>query len=182
MSSEINELIDYWYSEDISRYWFNSTEIIDDQIRQRYESVWQAAKDGKLDHWMEFAQGCLALIIVLDQLPLNMFRGMAKSFSTEFKAIKVAHHTIEKGFDKLIPKQQLAFLYMPLMHSENLQDQDLSVNCFEQAGLDENTKFAEHHRDIVKRFGRFPHRNKVLGRESSEQELVYLSSEGAFTG
>lgn len=182
MSSEINDLIDYWYSEDIAKYWFNSTEIIDSQIRQRYESLWQAAKDGELDHWMESAQGCLALIIILDQLPLNMFRGMAKSFSTELQAIKVAHHAIEKGFDKIISKQQLAFLYMPLMHSEKLDDQDLSVRCFELAGLDENAKFAMHHRDIVRRFGRFPHRNEVLGRESSEQELTYLSSSDAFTG
>lgn len=182
MTSQINDLINYWFSEDMSRHWFNSTETIDSQIRQRYESLWQHAADGQLDHWMESAQGCLALIIILDQLPLNMFRGQEKSFTTESQAIKVAHYAIAKGFDKLISKQQLAIFYMPLMHSENLQDQDLSIRCFEVAGLEENAKFARHHRDIVRRFGRFPHRNAILGRDSNELELEYLASAEAFTG
>ncbi|MFW2374131.1 MAG: DUF924 family protein [Gammaproteobacteria bacterium] len=182
MSSQIDEIIDYWYSDNMSRHWFNSTDVIDEQIRNRYEVLWQSARDGRLNHWMESAQGCLALIIILDQLPLNMFRGQAESFSTEQQAIIVARYAIDKGFDKSIPKQQLAFLYMPLMHSENIQDQNLSVSCFETAGLDENAKFARHHRDIVIRFGRFPHRNAILNRDSSEQERVYLASVGAFTG
>ena len=182
MISEARELIDYWYSEDMSSHWFNSTEEIDRQLREKYQSLWQTARDGQLDHWMDSPQGCLALIILCDQLPLNMFRGEAHSFSTESKAITVAHYAIEQGFNKLIPRQQLAFLYMPLMHSENLEDQDLAVSSFEQAGLDENAKFARHHREIVRRFGRFPHRNAILGRNSSEEELAYLASDEAFTG
>jgi len=182
MTSEINDLIDYWYSDEISRYWFNSTELIDQQIRQRYLTLWQSARDGKLDHWMQSAEGCLALVIVLDQLPLNMFRGQAESFSTEQQGVKVAHYAINKGFDQSIQKQQQAFLYMPLMHSENIQDQDLAVSCFEKMGLEENAKFARHHRDIIIRFGRFPHRNVILNRKNSEQERTYLASSEAFMG
>lgn len=182
MSSHINEIIDYWYSDDMSSHWFNSTESIDQEIREQYLSLWQSASDGKLEHWTESALGCLALVIILDQFPLNIFRGNSESFSTESQAIKVTRHAINKGFDKKIPKQQLAFLYMPLMHSESIQDQNLSVSCCEKAGLDENIKFARHHRDIVKCFGRFPHRNAMLGRDSNEQELAYLASEEAFTG
>ena len=182
MSSQINEVIDYWYSDRMSSHWFNSTQSIDQEIRQRYLGLWKSARDGELEHWLESALGSLALIIVLDQFPLNMFRAQAESFSTELQAITVAHYAIEKGFDQSIPKQQLAFLYMPLMHSENIQDQNLSVSCFEQAGLDENVKFARHHRDIILRFGRFPHRNAILNRESSELERIYLASSDAFTG
>jgi len=182
VTGEINDLINYWYSENMSRHWFNATDEIDSQIREEYEALWQAARNGELNQWMDSAQGCLALNIILDQFPLNMFRGQAESFSTEQQAVKVAHYAINKGFDQSIPKQQLAFLFMPLMHSENIQDQDLAVSCFEKAGLEENAKFARHHRDIVMRFGRFPHRNVILNRENSQQERIYLASSEAFTG
>ncbi len=175
-------IIDYWYSDTIKPAWFNSNADLDKQIRSEYESLWKAVLRGEYAHWRDSAEGCLALTIVLDQFPLNMFRGEVKSFSTTGMAIKVARHAIEQGFDQQLPKEKRVFLYMPLMHSENMDDQALSVKMFEQAGLQDNLRFARHHHDLIKRFGRFPHRNKILQRESSPQEQQYLESDDAFKG
>lgn len=175
-------ILEYWYSDRIKKHWFNSNEELDNEIKDKYEEVWKAAIRGEFNEWKESAEGCLALAIVFDQLPLNMFRGEVESFSTEAMAVKISKLAIEKGFDKNIDKDKLAFLYMPLMHSENIHDQDLSVSLFEKAGLDENAKFARHHREIVQKFGRFPHRNEILQRESSQSEIDYLNSEKAFKG
>lgn len=166
----------------MSEHWFSSTPEIDQQITEQFESVWEQARVGKLDAWKQTAEGCLALCIVLDQLPLNMFRGEIKSFSTEQQAVSVSKTAIEAGLDKEISKDQLAFLYMPLMHSENLGDQDLSVSKFEESELEGNIRFAKHHREIIREFGRFPHRNKILGRGSTQAEIDYLKSDKAFTG
>ena len=176
------EILGFWYSHEMADHWFDSTPEIDRQIRERFEPVWEQAARGELTAWRESAEGCLALVIVLDQFPLNMFRSEAKGFSTEHLAIEVAKHAVRKGFDLQIPRERLPFLYMPLMHSEALSDQDLSLRLFEEAGLEESARFARHHREIVARFGRFPHRNAILGRESSVEELDYLESKGAFLG
>lgn len=140
------------------------------------------AADRGLDDWKNQVESSLALIIVLDQFPLNMFRGSEKSFSTERYAIEITHHSIKRGFDKLIDKERLSFLYLPLMHSENLKDQYLSVKLFKQAELENNLKFALHHLGIIEKYGRFPHRNKILGRTSSTDEKEYLNSPQAFKG
>ena len=174
--------LDFWYSDAMSPYWFNSTKEIDDQMRQQYLSLWESAADGQLDSWGNQAEGALALIIILDQLPLNMFRNEAKSFSTEQKAVSICKRAINNGLDKMIDENKLAFFYMPLMHSENIDDQNLSLKLFREAGLGDNAKFAEHHLSIVKKFGRFPHRNKILGRDSTEEEKQYLKSDQAFKG
>ena len=176
------EIIDYWFSKEVSEHWFNSTAEFDRELGERYESVWEQASRGELVDWMNSAEGCLALVIILDQFPLNMFRGEAKSFSSEAQSRDVAEHAIEQGFDAQLPDDQKAFLYMPYMHSENLADQERSVELFSQPGLESNLRFAHHHRGIVDKFGRFPHRNEVLGRESTEAEIEYLNSKEAFTG
>ena len=175
-------IIDFWFSEKVSRQWFSSTRELDHEIHAKYAALWRIATEGGLDDWCETPEGSLALVIVLDQFPLNMFRGTPSCFSSEAQATQCAKHAIERGFDHLLDKRRLAFLYMPLMHSEELADQDLSVALFEQAGFKQNLAFAKHHREIVKRFGRFPHRNEILGRISSREELVYLNSTGAFKG
>jgi len=175
-------IIEYWYSDKIKSHWFNSTELLDQEIKNKYEPLWREAIRGDYKKWNESAEGCLALAIIFDQFPLNMFRGKVKSFSTEGMAIKVTKHAIDNGFDQIIAKDKVVFLYMPLMHSENIDDQNLAVAMFEKAGLEENLKFAKHHRTIVERFGRFPHRNKILNRKNSEEELEYLSSDEAFKG
>ncbi|MDP3482496.1 MAG: DUF924 family protein [Sulfuricella sp.] len=137
---------------------------------------------GELDGWKETPEGCLALAIVLDQLPLNMFRGKAESFKTEQQAVEIAKHAIDKGYNQHLPAERLAFLYMPLMHSENLADQDLSVRLFEAAKPESNLRFAQHHRELIRKYGRFPHRNGLLGRQSTPEEIEYLASREAFLG
>ena len=175
-------ILSYWYSERMKKYWFRSTPEIDTEIRDKFEALWEKSAKGELDHWAETAEGALALVIILDQFPLNMFRNQSKSFQTEQMSVQVARRAIEKKLDTQLPKNQIAFLYMPLMHSENLKDQNISVRLFEQTGLDDNTRFAKHHRGIIQQFGRFPHRNSILNRKSTSEELEYLSSKQAFKG
>lgn len=182
MDIQPRDIIDFWYSEKIKKHWFNSTQEIDDLIRQEYELLWQATARGDMGAWYHTAEACLALTIILDQFPLNMFRGQTKSFSTESKAIAVTLHAIDHGYDHELTKDKRAFLYMPLMHSEDMKHQDMSVQLYEAAELMENARFARHHREIIRRFGRFPHRNKILGRQSSPEEIAYLASDDAFLG
>ena len=119
---------------------------------------------------------------IIRSIPSEYVQGTADSFKTESGAIELTLHGIEMGYDKELPHSQLSFFYMPLMHSEQMQHQDLSVEKFEQAGLKGNVRFASHHRSIVERFGRFPHRNKILGRVSTRDEIDYLSTKNAFKG
>jgi uncharacterized protein (DUF924 family) len=182
MSHNIKNILGFWFTKPISDHWFSSTPEIDQQMTDTYEATWESAKAGELDDWKNSADGCLALCILLDQLPLNMFRNTAKSFSTEQQSVKITKHAIKKGFDDELSNDRVAFLYMPLMHSENMADQDLAVKCFDKAKLGGNLQFAKHHRGIVEKFGRFPHRNKALGRTSSDAEIEYLNSDAAFTG
>lgn len=179
---QITDILDFWYTPPMPEHWFNSTPAIDNEIRERFEHTWQQAKMGMLDAWTQSPEGCLALCIVLDQFPLNMYRGQARSFSTEQQAVAVTKQAIMQGFEQQLMPERVMFLYMPLMHSEHLADQDESVRLFTAAGLGENAHFAEHHRGIVQRFGRFPHRNVALGRESTPAELEYLNSTEAFKG
>ena len=175
-------LVDFWFSESASQYWFKSTEAFDQQLCDDYVGLWQQAKDGELESWQVQPMGCLALVILLDQLPLNMFRGTAKSFSTEAQSREVAALAIDQGFDVDMELKHKAFLYMPFMHSEDMQDQGRSVELFNQPGLEDNYRFANHHFSIVEQFGRFPHRNEILGRENSDAEIEYLNSKQAFKG
>lgn len=176
------DIITFWFLHRVKQQWFKSTPALDNEIRDNYFLLWKQAAAGELDAWSDSAAGCLSLAIVLDQFPLNMFRGQAKSFSTENKAIKIVKASILKGLDKDLTKEQKAFLYMPLMHSENLSDQKRAVTLYQRAGLESNQRFAEHHQSLIQRFGRFPHRNIALGRESSEEEIAYLKSKQAFLG
>lgn len=176
------DLIDFWFSEEVSQYWFNSTKEFDRQLRDDYAELWQQAADGALIEWQESASGSLALVILLDQFPLNMFRGEAKCFSTEVQSREVAQIAIDRGFDIELSTRQKDFLYMPFMHSENLDDQAKSLQLFDQTGLEVNFRYAKHHYGIVERFGRFPHRNAILGRDSTDAEIEYLNSKEGFQG
>ena len=175
-----SDVIKYWFSEKSRQHWFSSTPEMDNEIKQRYGQLWTSAASGELNDWQDSPQGCLALIIVLDQFPLNMFRGKAKSFQTEEMAVEVALKAIKKGYDEILNTEELLFLFMPLMDSENLEHQDIQVKLFEK--YDFNDEYSKHHRNIVKRFGRFPHRNDILGRKSSKDEVEYLLSDSAFKG
>lgn len=176
------EIVDFWFAEDTRKLWFNSTPEFDRKLCENYQSVWEQASRGELDHWMDTAEGCLALVVILDQLPLNMFRGGAQSFATEARSREVARVAIDRGFDQQLPVEQQAFLYMPFMHSEALEDQRLALELFDQPGLESNLRFARHHHAIVEKYGRFPHRNEALGRDSSAAETEYLNSKEAFNG
>jgi uncharacterized protein (DUF924 family) len=182
METQPEDIIDYWYADRIRPCWFKSTPELDQEIRSKYQPLWEIARQGQCDHWQRTPEGSLALVIVLDQFPLNMFRGQALAFATESQAVAVCLGALDRGFDKQLSKDKLAFLYMPLMHSEDLQHQSLSVQLYEAAGLQENARFARHHQQIVEKYGRFPHRNDILGRASSQAELAYLNSPEAFKG
>lgn len=176
------DILEYWYSDFMRKHWFSSTPVLDAEIREKYQPLWERAATGELDHWQDSPEGALALVIVLDQFPLNMFRGKPESFRTERKAVEVTLNALNKGFDKRLSKDRLGFLFMPLMHSEKLEEQDLSVALFRRHELKGNIKFAEHHRELVRKYGRFPHRNAILGRESTLAEVAYLASKDAFKG
>lgn len=176
------QVVDFWFSPEVSPHWFDSTAELDSRIRRRFESLWLEAAGEGLAGWAVTPLGALALCIVLDQFPLNMYRGTPTAFQTEQQAVTVAKRAVEAGLDRQLPQHQLTFLYMPLMHSESLADQDLSVRLFEAAGLEKNAEFARHHRSLIRRFGRFPHRNAILGRRSTPEEIAYLASPEAFTG
>jgi uncharacterized protein (DUF924 family) len=176
------QIIDFWFADKVRKLWFNSTAEFDRLLCERFEELMEQAARGELDHWMESAEGCLALVIVLDQFPLNMFRGNAQSFATEARSRDVARVAIAKGFDQAFAAEQQAFLYMPFMHSEDLADQELALELFAQPGMESNLRFARHHHEIVESYGRFPHRNAVLGRTSTAAEIKYLNSKEAFTG
>jgi len=175
------QVIDFWFAEIARPLWFRSTPF-DQSISEKFMGSYQAAMAGRLMDWQATAQGVLGLVIILDQFPLNMFRGQAESFASEAMARTVTRLAIDRQFDQQLTDEQKAFLYMPLMHSEDLLDQKQSVILYETTGLKDNSRFAKHHQAIIQKFGRFPHRNTILGRKSSEAELQYLQSEEAFLG
>lgn len=175
-------LVEFWFSARVEKLWFNSTAEFDAELHARFGATYAAASAGELDGWQTTPTGALALVILFDQIPLNIYRKQPQSFATEALARAIAAAAIARGFDKALTARQRVFLYMPFMHSENLADQDRSVALFRQAGLTHNLRYAEHHRDIIRRFGRFPHRNAILGRTSTAEEDAWLASKEAFKG
>jgi uncharacterized protein (DUF924 family) len=175
-------VLQFWFSPQVSELWFNSTPAFDLEVKRIFEPLYQEAMQGKLNDWEVSPEGSLALVIVLDQFPLNMYRGNKESFLSGDRALAAAKNAIQRGFDKYLVPEELPFLYLPFMHSEKLEDQNKSLELFEKAGLKNNLRFAHHHRDIIVRFGRFPHRNPALGRESTPEELAYLSSKEGYHG
>lgn len=180
--STSDELLAFWFSDRVKPLWFNSTPEFDDELKDQYQDTYRAALNGELSAWEQTPQGSLALVICLDQFPLNMFRGKPESFDGEDPARQVTLRAIQRGFDQQLSEAEKAFLYMPFMHSEDIADQDYMVSLLSAAGLKDNLHWAKHHREIVRRFGRFPHRNTILGRESTPEETAYLQSEEAFHG
>lgn len=175
-------VINFWFDEAVKPLWFNSTPEFDRLLQDRFLSLYQEAATGNLTDWETSAEGALALVIILDQFPLNMFRGQKASFATEAMARDVAKRAIAQHLDSQLTGEQKAFLYMPFMHSETLADQDRAILLYKEAGLESNLKFAEHHRNIVRQFGRFPHRNEILQRKSTQEEIDWLASDEAFKG
>jgi uncharacterized protein (DUF924 family) len=161
--------------------WYTKDDAFDAEVRRRFLPLWEAARAGDLASWEATDDGTLALVIVLDQFPRNMFRGHAEAFATDAMARDVASRAIARGVDTRIDPGLVEFLYMPFMHSEQLADQERCVALFRNGGRPDNVRFAEIHADIIRRFGRFPHRNAILGRASTAEEQAFLDS-GGFAG
>ena len=158
--------------------WFVKDEAFDREVRERFLPLYEEAAAGKLAHLKGTAADCLALIVLLDQFPRNMFRGTARAFATDAAALETARHAVARGFDAaLLPVERL-FVYLPFEHSENLADQDRACDFTKPLDLVapglEAYRYARAHRDIIRRFGRFPHRNAILGRSSTSEELEFL--------
>lgn len=173
------EVLHFWFEESTPEQWFTKTEPFDAEIRQRFFSTYEAVLAGKMDHWLESPKGYLAQVIVLDQFPRNIFRGMAKAFEGDAKALKLAKAAVAAGLDQNLSVPQRSFLYMPFMHSEDLEDHETAMKLFAQPGLEENLKFEILHKNIIERFGRYPHRNRILGRTSTPEEIEFLKEENS---
>jgi uncharacterized protein (DUF924 family) len=174
-------VIDFWFNEISPKQWWTKSNEFDQLIRQRFQFVYEESRNGKYLDWLNTAQSCLARIIVLDQFPRNMFREKPESFRTDALALAAANHAVSSGFDSGMPSIHKAFLYMPFMHSEALDDQAKAIELFTSAGseLTENLKSSHRHKAIIEQFGRFPHRNQILGRTSSEAEIAFLKQPGS---
>jgi uncharacterized protein (DUF924 family) len=171
-----------------AQLWWSKNPRVDDEIRQRFESYVIKAGARELDHWGSNPQDRLALILLTDQFPRSIYRDSRKAFAFDSQALSLSRDGIDAGFDRTLHPLQRVFFYLPLEHSESPADQDRSVSLFgqlvEQAGPDHKPTFQEYldfalrHRNIIDRFGRFPHRNEVLGRASTEEELSFLQQPG----
>jgi uncharacterized protein (DUF924 family) len=175
-----NEVLDFWREAGPDK-WFSNELAFDETCRRRFLTTYEAAARGALAEWELAPQGALTLLILLDQFPRNMFRGTRRVYATDPAALLTAERVIERGFDQAVEPELRRFFYLPFMHSEELPHQERSVALNEALG-EEDSRWARHHRDIVARFGRFPHRNPILGRESTADERAFLAEEGAFAG
>ena len=174
------EVLAFWRTAGPDK-WFEKDAAFDAEIAARFSCLWQIGRDGKLAPWEETPEGALALVIVLDQFPRNMFRGDRRAYETDGVARSVADRAIGRGFDLQVSHPERQFFYLPFQHSENLADQERCVELARSYGDDEFTTYAEQHADIIRRFGRFPHRNATLGRATRPQEQAFLDA-GGFAG
>ena len=181
-----HEILDFWFGcegeegyGEFREAWFTKDREFDREIRDRFEPVYEEAAGGELDHWKSEARSCLALIIVLDQFPRNMYRGDARMYAADEKAREAARHAIEHAYDRELSPYGRLFMYLPFEHSEELDDQRLSVELFRglstEMGSEDLLGYAVRHLEIVERFGRFPHRNEILGRRTTPEEAEFLS-------
>lgn len=186
MNGDPRDVLDFWFSETARTRWFEKDPAFDAECR-RFAPLVAAAADDRLAAWERTPEGCLALAILLDQLPRNLHRGSPRAFASDAKARAVAERAIARGFDRRLPPDRRAFLYLPFEHSEDLADQRRSVALFRQLAADmggtaqaqEYLDYAIRHEQIIERFGRFPHRNAVLGRPSTPEEEEFLKQPGS---
>ena len=171
----------FWRAAGPAR-WFRKDERFDAEVGRRLGSLHYWAAAGMLDHLAtQSAEGALALLILLDQVPRNMFRGSARAFATDGHAREVARYAVSRGLDSRIPRAMRAFFYLPFMHSEDENDQELCLALYRQMGDEGGAHWAQVHLDIIRQFGRFPHRNAALGRDTTHDEARFLA-EGGFAG
>lgn len=185
---DIDNVIQFWFGgsseKDRLKLWFGGGSAVDDEIREKFGPLILRAEAGTLDDWQTTALGCLALIIVTDQFPLNVYRKTARAFDIGEQAVDVCKHGLAQSFDRALSIAERSFFYLPLEHSEGLANQDLSVKLFQQLHEDADIEqksmtekaleYAIEHRETIRQFGRYPYRNEVLGRESTSAEVAYL--------
>jgi len=172
-------VVQFWLDAGPSR-WFRKNAGFDDDFRDRFAAEHDAAAAGKLESWETSSDGALALLVLLDQYPRNSFRGTVRMFTTDPLALAVAKRAIERGFDRAVEPSLRLFFYLPFIHSERLEDQDRALVLYAALG-EETLRHAHIHRDIIVRFGRFPHRNPLLGRQTTAEEQAFLDA-GGFAG
>lgn len=174
------EITEFWTSAGPSK-WFARNEAFDQEIADRFLPTHTAAASGELDGWSETAQGSLALILVLDQFSRNLFRNDPRAFAQDEACIKIAQQAMNRGLDRDLADDLRVFVYMPFMHSEELAHQRTCLEQMQALGRQDNVKYAQIHLDIIEEFGRFPHRNTVLGRQTTAAERKFLD-QGGFSG
>jgi uncharacterized protein (DUF924 family) len=171
----VQDVLGFWFGEDARQQWFQPDPAFDQAIRKRFAELFARAATGELKSWETSAEGCLALCILLDQMARNMFRGDPRAFATDDRALAIAEQALAKGYDRGLTVEQKQFLYLPFMHSESLPNQLRALALFESQGMPRNRRYAEQHVALIRRFGRFPHRNAILGRPDTRAEAKYLS-------
>ncbi len=175
-------VLQFWFDEHDREDWFRGGEEFDRKIRDRFLGLYEQGAAGALDDWRDTPLGCVALCLVLDQFPRNLFRGDPRSFATDAAARAVCEHALANGFDldPALTDQHRLFLYIPLEHSEDIDHQRRCVGLVrERIGDEDYIDFAEQHLRVIERFGRFPHRNGILGRTCTQEEDEYLKQPGA---
>ncbi len=172
-------MIEFWFSPRVSKMHWSAPPEFDQELRERYLDLYTQICAGKHEDWRDSAAGTLATILCLDQFSRNMFRGTAKAFAADGLARWVLRQALARGFDRELPPEQRGFLYMPLMHSEALTDQQRCIELMSTLDRPNQVKFAYLHKDIIDRFGRFPHRNETLGRVSTPDEIAFLTRPGS---
>ncbi len=173
------EILQFWFGELSTKDWFRKDVALDERIATRFRDTYQALSERVPDDWPASPEGCLAAVIVLDQFPRNMFRNDKRSFATDAAALALSKRAISAGFDAKLDADRRAFLYMPFQHAEDVADQAQSVELFEALGKPVERDFAARHKAIIDRFGRFPHRNAILGRDSTAEEIAFLKQPGS---
>lgn len=175
----VDEVLGFWFGELTYQDWFGGSKQLDETIRTRFLDLYERLKAGFDVEQADDARTALAAVILFDQFPRNIFRGTAAAFGTDDLALGIARHALDRGFDSGLGEER-SFLYMPFMHSEIAADQERCVDLFRSIGNEEGLKYAIEHRDIVARYGRFPHRNRALGRQSTQAELEFLNQHAGY--
>ena len=180
----MNDIISFWYNELEQKDWFGAKperqQWIDAEITKRFLSDYEAVMAGQHKEWLETAEGYLAFCLLLDQFPRHMFRATPKAFASDFFALAIAKEAIHKGVDKALEVNQRVFLYLPFEHAEDINAQATAVKKIRELESDIYTEYALLHLEVIVKFGRFPHRNSILGRVSTPQEMEYLNKGGGF--
>lgn len=178
-SNAICDVLDFWFSGRVRQKWFEADREFDGELKERFGVLSEKAVAGALDKWKDTAEGAVALVVLLDQIPRNIHRGSHKAFQGDIPALEVSCEAIARGAESELTENQRYILYMPFMHAEDLEAQEKGVRLFEALGNDKALDYMKRHRDIIARFGRFPHRNDSLGRQSTDEELEFLKQPGS---